>query len=222
MSIITTIYVPEGIAMAADSRLTRTKDLGNGTIEIYSLSDNNQKIFLISKANVGISTCGNAFIGGKTIADFIRIFEIEKVTIDDNVTQVASNLHKYLQDFADSNGLHFHVAGYLDDEPYLYTIDLYNIKRMNISESSTVQYGACWSGAQEAINKLLNSEPIMATNFDLMPLKDAADYAEFLVSTTINYQRYIDRPAVCGGPIDVLVITKDAASFIKHKLFKPY
>jgi hypothetical protein len=221
MSVMTVVYVPEGIAMAADSRMTRTKDLGNGLYQTFPLSDNNQKIFLVDKVNVGISTCGSAFVNNKTIADFIRLFEIEKVNKEDNIIQVANSLSLYLQQFQDSGDIRFYVAGYLHDEAYVYSVDSKSVNRMNISEDGIIEYGACWGGANEAICKLVNGEPVMNINFYFLPLKDAADYAEFLVSLTINYQRYLDQPAVCGGPVDVLIITKDGASFIRHKLYKP-
>jgi len=46
-----------------------------------------------------------------------------------------------------------------------------------------------------------------------MPLKDAADFAEFIVDFTNKYQRFDDRIPTCGGPIDLLVITKDYKKF---------
>ena len=86
MSIMCCVYVPEGIVMAADSRLTRTKlknentskEAVNGNESVmlhkttYTQSDNAQKVLLIKKADVGISFCGNALINGATIADYIR------------------------------------------------------------------------------------------------------------------------------------------------------
>ncbi len=94
MSIITVVSVPEGIAMAADSRLSGWRKYDN-TVERYAISDNFQKIFLLSKTYVGISCCGDVIIGGKTIADVIRLFEIDKINNDDNVETVPLNLKSY-------------------------------------------------------------------------------------------------------------------------------
>ncbi|HEY5560198.1 MAG TPA: hypothetical protein VIK72_00320 [Clostridiaceae bacterium] len=55
MSIITTVYIPEGIAMAADSRLTGYRTYEGGLTDRYTLSDNSQKIVLLKKVSVGIS-----------------------------------------------------------------------------------------------------------------------------------------------------------------------
>ena len=43
----------------------------------------------------------------------------------------------------------------------------------------------------------------MQTNFKIMPLKDAVDFADFLIETTIKYQRFEMKPKTCGGDIDV-------------------
>ena len=53
-----------------------------------------------------------------------------------------------------------------------------------------------------------------------MPLKDGIDLSEFMVDLTIKYQRFSDGIQTCGGPIDVLVLTKDTAFWYKHKLYK--
>jgi len=50
-----------------------------------------------------------------------------------------------------------------------------------------------------------------------MPLKDAVDLAEFIVELTIKYERFADKIPTCGGPIDILVITKDYTQFYRHK-----
>ena len=121
MSIMCCVYVPEGIVMAADSRLTRTKptkdpvvlpsaDPSTKTVLIsettYTLSDNTQKVPLIKKVNVGVSFCGNAIIDGMTVADFIRRFEIEKVSPSDTTEEVARKLSEYYK----GNGTHFFVC----------------------------------------------------------------------------------------------------------------
>ena len=109
MSIMCCVYIPEGIVLAADSRLTRTKtgniteipetDTTPKTILIpqttYTSSDNTQKVMLIKKSNVGISFCGNAIIDGATVADFIRRFEIEKVMPEHTTEQIAYSLSDF-------------------------------------------------------------------------------------------------------------------------------
>jgi hypothetical protein len=221
MSIITVVFVPEGIAMAADSRLTGVKNHPNGIIDRFSISDNSQKLFLLTKTKAGISSCGDAIVDGKTIADFIRAFEIEKVDADDSVTTIADKLKLYLIEKYPNNMVSFFVAGYEGDFPFVFSLSKDVFVRSNLTPSGEINYGATWNGEYEAIEKLLNGTRHTELNFPLMPLKDAIDFAEFVVEVIIKYQRFEDRVATCGGPIDILVITKDRAQFVRHKIYKP-
>ncbi len=94
------------------------------------------------------------------------------------------------------------------------------IKRSNI-ENGRMRYASIWSGEQAAITKLLNGNPPMMINHVLMPLKDAIDFADFLVDATIKSQRFEMKPATCGGDIDILVLTKDDSFWFRHKVYKP-
>ena len=217
-----TVYVPEGIVMAADSRMTgnialKTADGKTQQQGMFSISDNAQKVFLLSKVKVGISSCGAAILEGKTISDYLRIFEIEEVTKMDTVTDVAKKLQAYA--YKHFPHVNFFVCGYDEDEPFVYDVGR-ELKRINM-DNGNIRYASSWSGEQLAITKLLNSQPPTPINHNLMPLKDAVDFAEFLIDVTIKLQRFEMKPMTCGGEIDVLVLTKDDAFWQKHKLYKP-
>lgn len=218
MSIVTAVYIPEGIIIAGDSRLTGNKTFKDGEKTIkkeFTLSDNAQKVMLLSKVPVGIAACGNALIDGSTIADYIRKFEIDEIDNGDTVTNVAEKLCNCVN----GKGVEFLVCGYENDIPYVYDV-INECKRINIDENQNIFYGASWSGQVQAITRLINSDPSMPINWRLMPLKDGVDFAEFLVSTTINYERFRDDIQTCGGPIDILIINKDEAFWHRHKIFK--
>ena len=222
MSIMCSVYVPEGIVLAADSRMTgnimfKTNDGKTQQQGMFSISDNAQKVFLLSKVRVGISYCGLAILENKTVSYFLRIFEIQEVRENDSVTDVAKKLQAYAFRFFPA--VHFFVCGYEEEEPFVYDVAK-ELKRINM-DNGRIRYGSSWSGEQQAITKLLNSQPPTPVNHDLMPLKDAVDFAEFLVDVTIKLQRFEMKPKTCGGDIDVLVLTKDDAFWHKHKLYKP-
>lgn len=220
MSIMCSVYVPEGIVMAADSRMTvgvkNAKD-DKAPQTMFSISDNSQKIVLLGKVRVGISACGAGILGDKAIADFLRLFEIGEVTPYDTVADVAKKLQQYAMRYFP--GVHFFVAGYDGDEPFMYDVNRES-KRWNVKDGN-IKYAASWSGEQRAITKLMNNEPPMMINFNIMPLKDAIDFADFLVDTTIKYQRFESRLKTCGGDVDILVLTKDEAFWYRHKIYKP-
>lgn len=51
-----------------------------------------------------------------------------------------------------------------------------------------------------------------------LPVQDAIDLAEFLVTTTINYSKFALGPTTVGGPIDIAVITKhEGFKWVKRK-----
>ncbi|MGN0808398.1 MAG: hypothetical protein ACI4NQ_00360 [Christensenellales bacterium] len=243
MSVMCAVFVPDGIVMAADSR--QTVGIANVQVKpgthpgvkqgepslinrmdmpgqpqmtpIFTQSDNAQKVMLLSKVKVGISACGIGILDGKTVSDYIRSFEIEEVTEHDSVTAVANKLQKYASKFFPQ--VNFFVCGYDEDEPFTYTVNR-DIKRNNL-ENGKMRYSSIWSGEQAAITKLLNGQPPMMINHALMPLKDAIDFAEFLIDLTIKSQRFEFKPATCGGPIDILVMTKDQPFWYRHKVYKP-
>ena len=189
----------------------------------YTISDNSQKIVLLNKVNVGISNCYDAMIQGKTIVDFLRIFEINEVVNADNIETVSNKLNKYLEKLLVPTTVIFEVGGFKFDESFVFEVRANCCIRLNYDLSSkSITYGVSWNGQQDAIDKLANGNTPMNTNYYLMPLKDAIDLSRFLVDLTINYQRFENNSiATCGGPIDTLVITKDGASFAKHKIYKP-
>ena len=221
MSIISIVYLPEGIVIAADSRLTRRREYkdesGNTVIERFTISDNAQKVVLLNKCNVGVASFGNAFIEGRTIADYIRLFEINDIEETDTPESVSDKLLKHSSKFP---GTSFYVCGYSKDVPYVFHISSNSKKRSNIDQNGDVLFSFSWGGETEALIKLINSDPIMKRNEVLMPLKDGIDFAEFMVDVTIKYQRFSDCIKTCGGPIDVLVMTKDKAFWHKNKLYK--
>ncbi|MCQ6337011.1 hypothetical protein COK83_30580 [Bacillus thuringiensis] len=215
MTIISIVYVPEGIAMAADSRTTRTITQEDGRVDRYPLTDNAQKLVTIKNSTVGISFCGDAFIDSKTVSDFIRIFDINQVAADDTVEAIANKLHLKLLDYRDSD-VTFIICGYDNDEPFVYEVSSNVCLRQNIEQSSgEIHCGATWAGDFQKVSPFLKT---IGPDYWKMPLKDGIDYAEFIVELTIKQQRFSDSLSTCGGPIDLLVITKDYTKFLKHKI----
>ena len=139
------VFVPDGIVMAADSRQTvgitavkpvngaqgtetrilnrvdRPGQPGFPAGTIISQSDSAQKIMLLSKVKVGISACGIGILDGKNVSDYIRTFEINELTSADDVTSVAEKLHKYA--FKYFPQVNFFVCGYQNDEPFVYIVN---------------------------------------------------------------------------------------------------
>ena len=217
MSIICTTYIPDGIIMAADSRITINMNLENREdpnkkiIHTFPFSDNGQKIYLLHKVQVGISAVSAVFGEDmKGIAKFLRDFERDSVKRTDGVFEVADKLHK-----AATDGI-FHVAGYDGSEPFVYTISRNEFKRMNV-QGTNIQYGVTCSGEAALFQKFMGTEPRLALNFKSFSVDDAADFTDFLIETTIKMQAFEMKPKTCGGAVDILVLTPEGAFWKKNK-----
>lgn len=218
MTIISTVYVPDGIALAADSRLTGHRKYPDGTTDRFTISDNAQKIILLRDSTIGVVYCGDSMLGGQTVSDFLRNFDISNVSDSDTVECISIKLKDFLlKEFSDNN-VFFILAGYDDDEPYVYDVSKDYAERVNYKENQIV-YAASWNGDKLPVTRMFKDTPF---NFSLMPLKDAVDMSEFIVETAIKYWRFADQISTCGGPIDILVITKDYTEFYKHKILKKW
>jgi hypothetical protein len=219
MTIISVVCVPEGIAMTADSRLIGSVTRDNGVVYQFNFTDNAQKLLLIRNSTLGISFCGDAVIGGKTVADFLREFDVQHVQKEDTVTAVADKLKDYLAKGFGQYNAAFYLAGFDYDEPFVFLVNNDGVLRKNYLENERlITYSANWHGETGPINRLLHETRV---NFKLMPLRDAVDFAEFIVGTTIDYLRFAEGISTCGGPIDSLVITKDYTRFLRHKILRP-
>ena len=56
--------------------------------------------------------------------------------------------------------------------------------------------------------------------FDGMPLQDAIDFAVFLTNVAIGQSRFMVRPPVCGGHVDVATISHRGFNWVRQKSHK--
>ena len=66
----------------------------------------------------------------------------------------------------------------------------------------------------------LTSEFQYPVYFNGMPLQDAIDYATFMANVAIGRFRFVIGPTLCGGEVDVAVITPSAFTWIDRKTWK--
>jgi hypothetical protein len=106
-------------------------------------------------------------------------------------------------------------------------------------------FGANWYGLSDAIVRLhhgrddqlivklaehfkVSKEEIMELTKELqypvyfngMPLQDAIDYATYLVNVAIGRFRFVIGAPLCGGEIDVAVITPNQFTWVNRKSWK--
>jgi 20S proteasome alpha/beta subunit len=224
MSLIITLYAPEGIVIAGDSRLTlswKTKINEIEHLHSISASDSNAKIFSI-KDKFGLGTYGAADIKGIPISGFINQFKEEKVTDDTSIDQMPQLLLDFFGEKFEYPNTFFYLIGYKIENgistPHVYLIDIAakTYSRLNVQED-TVKYGANWGGEIEILMRILQTVKIKQGDnwlelpdtpipWNFFTLQDAIDFAMYAVRTTIETIRFQQKEKTVGGPIDILVI----------------
>jgi hypothetical protein len=239
MSFIITMYVREGIVMAADSRLTLNTRQVQGPGQVATVpvphSDSNYKLFL-APGNIGISTFGAADIQGVPIAGFIETFMNNFLTGSNTpVDAVPQLMLNYIRQFQPVPDTQFHIAGYKfingQIDQHLWHVHVTNntINRLNVPG----QQGCNWGGEVDVFTRLiqnvglLNQQGVLTSAlpyypipFQFFTLQDAIDFSIFAVKSTIDLIRFQPRPKTIGGPIDVLVIKPDGPTWIQRKALR--
>lgn len=226
MSFIVTLYVPEGIVMAADSRLTMNLQLqmpdGNQMVQSFMASDTNQKVYLIGD-RFGMSFCGEAAINNVPLAGFINTFIEEKISEKTDVTEIPDALIKYFNQVANKPRITFHVAGYRVEDgisvPYVYIghVNTGQIQQVNQQNGQNI-YGCSWGGDSDIFARLMlpvkvrnhqgewDELPQHEVPYNFFTLQDAIDFAIYAIDTTSQTIRFKMRPKTVGGPVDVLLL----------------
>lgn len=236
MSLIVSLYVPEGLVVAGDSRLTLswTNKTQNGEhLHSISASDSNSKVFTINN-KFGIATFGAADINGIPIAGFINQFREELVNDRTTIDEIPQLLLDYFGERFNYPATHFHVLGYLMENgisvPHVYIVNIAakQIQRVNKMPHGII-HGAGWGGETEVLTRLLNAVkvyngqdwiemPNTPVPWNFMTLQDAVDFALYAIRTTIETIRFQQKEKTVGGPIDILVIRPgQAPKWIQRK-----
>jgi len=228
MSLVVTVFVPSGIVMAADSRVsivTQEKKEADGSTVIVEnavvLSDNANKVGALTKVRVGVATFGASIVNNVPIGQVIRRFE-KGLSAEESVKEVAEKLLSYFEEHFPEVSAGFHVCGYRregeEDVPYVFFCHTRSDpvpKRWNVNEKGEIVYGLIRSGDTHIVDRLIDPQALPV--FAAMPLQDAIDYAVFLIRTTIEALRFEPRFPSVGGPIDVLVINPREMKFVRRK-----
>jgi len=237
MSLVITLWVREGIVMAADSRLTlnqKRPSTAEGAMLSLSVAqtDATNKLFQLGGTQIGISTVGAADVAGTPIGGYMQEFENSVSGAQDlSVEQVAGRLLEYFHSLPGPPSIVFYVAGYcriqeqLLQQVWQVSVSENNVKQMNV----VLQQGAAWNGESDAMTRLLNpvwakaddGQYVQLPQFDIpwgyFTLQDAVDFAIYAIRTTIDSMRFQLRSKTVGGPIDVLVIEPSKAYWVQHK-----
>lgn len=241
MSFVITVYVPEAIVMASDSRqaITVTGQTPDGKklppVETIA-SDFTFKTFLLRKQKVGISVYGNTLIGKVQIESNIKRLEEERLGDNDPVDKVLDKLISYFKEKSPDADTAFHVSGFKKEKgasiPHVYACHIGRDERNRVNfdpAANQVKYGCSWGGQSDVISTILkpyqllgpDNKPVPAPRFpiiyDSMNVQDAIDFAIYAVRTTIDTMKFQARAKNVGGPIDVLLLMPEEEKWIQRK-----
>ena len=147
-------------------------------------------------------------------------------------------------------GLGILVSGYSSGQffPEQWVLDIPKspeLIELRPNQNGKPNFGSNWFGMTDAINRLhkglddrvigkvieltkLPHEEVLKlfadleypVLFDGMPLQDAIDYATYLINVVIGRFRFVLGAPICGGEVDVAVITPNAFTWIQRKSWK--
>ena len=193
-----------------------------------------QKIFPFCK-KYGIGTFGTASLLGRSI--HFNIQSIENglknqnptfQTVHDVASYVGVEIQKILAEQlilegtsidlqpVDQYPLGIQVIGYDNDIPK--TIETFIGRDVRHRVTETVGYTS--SGQSYVINEIqrLYTQPLISPALEAFSLQDAIDYVDFLINTTIQYQRFTRVMPNVGGSIDIGLITPfDDFKWVRQK-----
>ncbi|MEO6197340.1 MAG: hypothetical protein ABIP58_04440 [Dehalococcoidia bacterium] len=229
MSLVVTVYVPSGIVMAADSRMTvlRSEDREEDGQKVRQhqqlvLSDSAYKIVEARKARVGMALYDAGIIDNEPVDSHVHRFDEEVLEEGDDAPVVASKFLAFMKERHATSAVGFHIAGYRREGrtsvPYVlvgHTTREPEIRRVNATEQWALQYGVVRAGDVLVANRMIDENYLPL--FGAMPLQEAIDYAVHLIRTTIDTLRFEPRFPTVGGPIDVLVVQPEGMRWVQRK-----
>lgn len=237
MSICVSVKTRDGIVLGTDSMAQVWAKDETGIARPVKSFSHTQKLFQIADLPIGVMAYGLVNLGNTTTYSLIREFS-QSLNGTSSVEQIAERLfafisQRYWSYFGETTGngtLGMLVAGYSPGEHFAQIWDL--VLPLHESPQQTSpgdNFGAFWRGNNAPLFRLLKgyspdfSEILSLSedNIDLikkmeyriryeaMPVPIAVHMAEYLLNTTIGIYEFLDDPPVCGGDVQMAVITPD-------------
>lgn len=228
MSLIITVCTSEGIVMASDSRSTYNRTESNGenkTIKygIHS-SDTTYKTFLCD-GRIGISTCGNGTICGKSIASHIESYINNEYMQTDSVGDTAKKILDFFSKMPHYDPVIFHIAGY-DKENGQDIFRLYRVVTlMNVNQVAIDNNcGAQWDGEAAILSRIMKNgyivpeEKVERPNEVKIIIKDAQGVEK---EVSRNDCMLIPKNSQCHPEMDIawkLMTLQDGINFAEYAI----
>lgn len=175
-----------------------------------------QKVFPFLE-NYGIGVYGVSLFNGKTVGILLKQYEKTLTEPPRTVEKLADGIGKFFQskvkelpDYGSSNesasAIGFHIVGYNDIDPQMITLQIGKKIRTKIYAESGCSRGG-QSDFVDAIWKLYKENTSYQAPYPSFSLQDAIDYADFLITSTSQFQRFANQIPGVGGDVDIGLVT---------------
>ena len=166
MSLGIVIKGPEGMVLAADTRITLTAQQ-QGSYPLNVNFDNTTKFLTFDKPHncVAAVTYGDAVIGNRTAHSFVPELELELKDSRDTVRNYAKRISNFFQarwkeagmpEEPPSGGMTFIVGGYDEDAPYG-EVFLFAVPTNPAPEPRNAEgFGMTWGGQLQIANRIIH------------------------------------------------------------------
>ena len=220
--------------MASDSRTTytHTETVGDKIVEQIGIhvTDTTDKTFLCPNY-IGLSTCGDSSIENKPITGYIETFIRENINDTTDIDTVPDALIAYFNRFTNVPDTTFFVAGYKKFNDNMFEQILWQVfvKSIQKIKTNTQIQGATWAGEIDILSKLIKEVGVkqpdgsyiaMPSNdilWNYFTLKDAVEFSEYAIKTTVDTMKFQNRNKTVGGAIDILILKPNEAFWLKKK-----
>ena len=211
MTIFTAFYVPDGIVMTADSRLTERLDHEDGRVEEFVLSDNEQKIFLVRNNEVGMVYTAEGMPDGFTMSEFVGNMNKFIIKPNDSILDLTLKIAPYINEIEGMEPS-IVIAGFDNGEPCVCLIKDKKVETLNRNKNNEVVYGAIVGGETDRINQVID---IKSIDYDSLTIDQTLDLAISLTQDSIEYYNSLPKYSNVGGTIARLTIQGNKTMFVK-------
>lgn len=208
-----TILCPEGIVLAADSRITYQMYPGNDWKYLYR--DDIQKVYPLEKTGMCLSYWGKQPTQDKTMLEHLIAVEDSMFKEEDNVSSVADKLADYFRGIEPpiEHNMGLHIAGFIEGSPALRHVfheswnlagefenenchEQYHIAPYGntVSYRTRKKYPVLFNGDNLIAKALFRYAHLIEPYYDIVPdslnLDHCVRLAKLIISTSISRLNY--------------------------------
>jgi len=232
MSLVVSIYVPEGIVLSSDSRvIINTSSKANEVIErtAFVLSDSVKKVKIL-KEKFGIAAYGQVSLKNLPIVEHLDIFENQILTNDTQIDEIPNLLLEFFTKNYEDVSTVFYVAGYKTENnnqiPHIYLVDIRQklTNRLN-QQNNNIVYNASWGGETEILTRIFSQVKVKNREdwniiergnvyYEFVSLKEAVELSRFYIQASEKLFKLQLKYNSVGGDVNSVVIPKKSLPYL--------